>query len=97
MTEANSAVEAYTAEVDALVEADDRLSPLAAGILVAAHLDIAHDSIAFAKALDISHALVLREVESLASDLQLLEMTRRDPRTQRTYYALSVTARTLFQ
>lgn len=97
MTGVNSAVEAYMAAVDALMEADDRLSPLAAGILVAAHLDIAHDSIAFAKALEISHALVLREIESLASDLQSIEVTRRDPRTQRTYYALSKAARSLFQ
>jgi hypothetical protein len=81
--------ETYMALVEALTEADPRLSPLAAGILAAAHLDIAHDSRSFAKALGISHALVLREVEILSGDLGLLTVIRREARTQRCFYAVA--------
>jgi hypothetical protein len=88
---------AYMAEVKALIRVDGRLSPLGAGMIAALRLDIAHDSLGFARALGVGHALVLREVELLSSDLGLLDINRRDPRTQRTYYALSVTALALVQ
>ena len=80
----------YLSRVEAFTAADTRLTPLAAGILAAAELGIATDSIAFGKALGISHALVLREIDMLERDLGLLRVTSRNPRTQRTFYELSV-------
>lgn len=93
MTDETSIAETYMAEVEALMLRDTRLSPLAAGVLVAIKLDIAHDSRSFAKALGINHALALREVEILTSDYGLLEVTERNRRTQRTFYCLSVTGK----
>lgn len=80
----------YLSRVEALTADDTRLTPLAAGILAAAELGIATDSVAFGKALGISHALVLREIETLEHDLGLVYVTSRNPRTQRTFYELSV-------
>jgi len=78
----------YLSRVEALLVADNRLTPLSAGILAAAELGIASDSIAFARALGISHALVLREIDALAHDLGLVRVTTRNARTQRTSYEL---------
>ena len=61
----------YIARVESLITADPRLTPLSAGILAAAELGIAADSLAFCRALDVSHALVLREIGAL-EDLGLL-------------------------
>ena len=87
MTEADPAT-LYLTRVESLMSADPRLTPLAAGILVGAELGIARDSIAFCRALDVSHALVLREIGILEHDLGLIRVTRRDSRTSRTYYEL---------
>ena len=76
----------YLTRVESLLAADPRLDPLASGILVAAELGIAADSIAFCRALDVSHALVLREI-GLLEDRGLLHIVKRDPRTSRVYYA----------
>ena len=78
----------YLARVEALIAADPRLTALCAGILAAAELGIATDSIAFCRALDVSHALVLREIGVL-EELGLVDIARRDPRTSRTFYGLS--------
>ncbi|MGV3551156.1 hypothetical protein [Rhizobium sp.] len=80
--------ELYFAEIERLIAGDPRLTTLSAGILAAARLDIARDSIAFCRALDVSHALVLREIGDL-EDFGLLKVDRRDPRTSRTFYSLS--------
>jgi hypothetical protein len=79
----------YLSRVESLIAADPRLTPLAAGILAAAELDIAHDSRAFCRALDVSHALVLREIDALAHDLGLIRITKRDGRTSRTCYEIA--------
>jgi hypothetical protein len=79
----------YLTHAEALRVADPRLNPLSAGILAAAELGIATDSIAFCRALDISHALVLRELDMLEGDLGRIHITRRDPRTSRTFYSLA--------
>ena len=89
-------VERYMALVEAVLgDEAAELTPLGAGILTAAHLGIAADSRSFAKTLGIAHALVLREVDGLSEEAGWLTVTRRDPRTQRTFYALtgSATAR----
>ena len=75
----------YLTRVESLIAADPRLTPLASGILAAADLGIATDSTAFCRALDVSHALVLREIGTL-EDLGLLRIVRRDQRTGRTFY-----------
>jgi hypothetical protein len=76
----------FMAEVERLCTADSRLSPLSAGILAGILLDVAHDSRTFSRILGIEHALILREIEML-TELGRLAITRRDERTQRTYYA----------
>ena len=86
-------VERYMALVEAVLgDEAAELTPLGAGILAAAHLGIAADSRSFAKTLGIAHALVLREVDGLSDEAGWLTVTRRDPRTQRTFYALTDSA-----
>lgn len=80
----------YLARVGSLLDADPRLNPLSAGVLAAAELGIASDSIAFSRALGVSHALVLREIEALEHDLRRVRVLSRNKRTQRTLYELSV-------
>ncbi|QQM29189.1 hypothetical protein JET14_12685 [Martelella lutilitoris] len=46
----------------------------------------AEDSRTAARALDVAHALVLRAVAMLAGPEPLIEITRRDDRTMRTFY-----------
>jgi hypothetical protein len=75
----------YFAEVERICARDPWLSPLGGGILAGIALDVAHDSRAFAKALGIAHAIVLREVQALV-DLERLVVTKRDARTQRCSY-----------
>ncbi len=77
----------YMAEVERQCDADPALSHLAAGILAGAVLNVAQDSRSFARLLGVEHALVLREVELLSTSGHLA-VTRRDGRTQRTFYAL---------
>jgi len=77
----------YLTRVESLVAADPRLTPLSSGILAAAELGIASDSLAFCRALDVSHALVLRELGALES-LGLIRIVGRDQRTNRTFYQL---------
>ena len=78
----------YLSRVETLLAADPRLTPLAAGILAAAELGIASDSIAFGRVLGVSHALVLREMDALENDLGLISVISRNPRTQRSSYVL---------
>lgn len=75
----------FLSRVESLLAADPRLSSLSAGILAAAQLGIAADSIAFCRALDVSHALALREI-GLLEELGLIRILRRDSRTSRTFY-----------
>ena len=84
-------VDRYMALVEAVLEVEAATS-LGAGILAAAHLGIAADSRSFAKTLGIAHALVLREVDGLSDEAGWLTVTKRDPRTQRTFYALTDSA-----
>ena len=80
-------VERYMALVEAVLgDGAAEMTPLGAGILTAAHLGIAADSRSFAKTLGIAHALVLREVDGLSEEAGWLTVTKRDPRTQRTFY-----------
>lgn len=88
-------VERYMALVEAVLgDGAAELTPLGAGILAAARLGIAADSRSFAKTLGIAHALVLREVDGMSDEAGWLTVTKRDPRTQRTFYALTGSAAT---
>ena len=81
----NGNIEAFMAEVEQICSTDMRLTALAGAILAGISFDIAHDSRGLAKALEIEHALVLREVQTLV-DLQRLQIIKRDERTQRCRY-----------
>ena len=87
----DDAVEIYFAEVERICTKDPWLSPLGGGILAGIALDVAHDSRAFAKALGIAHAIVLREIQTLV-DLERLVVTRRDDRTHRCSYVRTAAA-----
>jgi hypothetical protein len=82
--------ELFMARVDALLkEAAPRISPLAAGIVVAADMGIA-DSRSFARQLGIEHALVLREISHLSGPDGLVTVTGRHAKSLRTSIALSM-------
>lgn len=76
----------FLALVDVIVDAEPSLSPLGAALLLAAHLGIAADSRDFARTLGVEHALALRELTILSEQLELVAITSRNARTQRTGY-----------
>ena len=82
----------YVAEV---CSAAPSLTPMGASILLAVHFGICHDSRTFARLFEISHALVLREVTTLAEERNLVTILDRNPRTQRTSFALTGVAQVL--
>jgi DNA-binding MarR family transcriptional regulator len=86
--QADDAVGIYFAEVERICTRDPWLSPLGGGILAGITLDVAHDSRAFARALGIEHAIVLREIQALV-ELDRLVVTKRDERTHRCSYVRS--------
>jgi hypothetical protein len=81
--------ETFLAATDSVAALQPGLSTLEAGVLAALHLDLAHDSRSFARVFGIEHALVLRAVETLASEAGLLTLRERNARTQRTRYGVS--------
>lgn len=81
--------ELFLERVAALSAAAGSLSPLAAGLLLAAGLGIARDTRTFARVFGLAHALVLREVTELAEERGLLAIADRNARTQRTSYSLT--------
>ncbi|MET3660407.1 hypothetical protein [Aquamicrobium ahrensii] len=87
MTRAEPDAGAFVAIAEGLARLDQRLSILQAGFLAAAHLGIAHDSRSFSRLLGIEHALVLREITALSEAGDLLEVTRRNARTMRSFFA----------
>ncbi|MEB2846348.1 hypothetical protein GAO09_09890 [Rhizobiales bacterium RZME27] len=86
MTEEAPEAERFLALVAAAQEGDPALSPIQAAIMVAADLGIARDSRTFARVLGIEHALALRELNDLAEMAGYLTISKRDPRTLRTFY-----------
>lgn len=85
----------FLAMVSTVVAADGRLEPTAAAVLVALHHGIAKDSRTFARVLGIPHAIVLRDVTGLASDLGLVRVVSRSAKTQRTAYELTAAGEAL--
>ncbi|KQP96254.1 MULTISPECIES: hypothetical protein [unclassified Methylobacterium] len=89
MSEPPADAETFLAATDSVAALQPGLTTLEAGILAGLHLRLADDSRSFARVFGIEHALVLRAVETLASDAGLLTLTERNARTQRTRYALN--------
>jgi hypothetical protein len=88
--------DAFLTAVGQLQERDSGLTALEAGLLVAAHANIARDSRTFARLLDIEHALVLRAVNGLAQRGGLLHIENKEARTMRTHFSLGEAAERLF-
>lgn len=78
-------VERFMALIARLQADDPLLTPIQAGLVVAAGLGIAGDSRTFARLLGLAHALVLRELTALVAR-NLLRVTKRDGRTMRSYF-----------
>lgn len=70
-----------------LCAAQPELTPIQAGIIIAAQQNIARDSRTFARLLGLAHALVLREITTLC-DQNHLTITKQDARTLRTFYEI---------
>jgi sulfur transfer complex TusBCD TusB component (DsrH family) len=70
-----------------LCTAQPDLSPIQAGIIIAAEQNIARDSRTFARLLGLAHALVLREITTLC-DQNRLTIAKQDARTLRTFYEI---------
>jgi hypothetical protein len=79
-------IEHFLACVARLKAEAPHLTAIQAGLLVAAHLGVAHDSRTFAGKLGLAHALVLRELNALAEQGALLHIESRDGRTMRTAF-----------
>lgn len=92
MDEERSAA-AFLAAVGKLQQCSPALTATGAAILLAIHQDIATDSRSIANRLGLAHALVLREITSLSP--RFLRMTKRDPRTQRSFLEVSAEGRAL--
>ncbi|MTI01950.1 hypothetical protein [Roseibium sp. RKSG952] len=72
-----------------MAESPEHLSPIGAGVLVAAHFGVSSDSRSFASKLGVAHALVLRECVTLAEEHQLISLENREERSQRLFYSLT--------
>lgn len=90
------AIERFLALVEHVRGEAADLTAIQAGLLVAARFGIAHDSRTFARLLDLAHALVLREVNALAEQGDLLRIDKRDGRTMRTHFTQGAEAERLF-
>lgn len=88
--------EAFLAGVAELCAAAPSLSQVGAAILLALHLGICSDSRTFARLFGIEHALVLRAVTEL-TEANLLAVSDRNPRTQRTTFGLTSASKDLLR
>lgn len=87
----------FLSRVDALLKEEAlRISPLAAGIVVAVDMGIA-DSRSFARRLGVEHALVLREIAHLSGPDGLVRVTGRHAGSLRTSLALSTRGESLLR
>ncbi|WP_412777824.1 hypothetical protein [Thalassospira lucentensis] len=96
MTETAPGSEQFMDLVSRLITAQPELTPIQAGIIVAAQQNIAHDSRTFARLLGLAHALVLRELNVLLQSGDAIELVKRDDRTLRTFYTPTVAANDAF-
>ncbi len=84
----------FMAAVDELLQiAPTGLQPTGAALIVAVHIGLGSDSRSLSNKLGIAHALVLREISALSGTL--LQIVRREARTQRTFVELTEKAKAL--
>ncbi|ALN72573.1 hypothetical protein M673_07590 [Aureimonas sp. AU20] len=86
--EAAPDAERLEALIAVLMGLDPALSPIGAAIVAACAEGLASDSRSVSNGLGIAHALVLREIHALRAQ-GILDITRRDARTMRTFYAFA--------
>lgn len=86
MTETPPDSDQFMDLVARLCTAQPDLTPIQAGIIIAAQQNIARDSRTFARLLGLAHALVLRELNALLQSCAILKLVKRDERTLRTFY-----------
>ncbi|WP_019905225.1 hypothetical protein [Methylobacterium sp. 77] len=86
MSEPPADAETFLAVTDSIADLQPGLSTLEAGLLAGLHLKLAADSRSFARVFGVEHALVLRAVETLSAEAELLAITERNQRTQRARY-----------
>ncbi|NIZ00590.1 hypothetical protein [Thalassospira lucentensis] len=86
MTETPPDSDQFMDLVARLCTAQPDLTPIQAGIIIAAQQNIARDSRTFARLLGLAHALVLRELNALLQSCTVLKLVKRDERTLRTFY-----------
>lgn len=73
----------------------DTLDPIGATILAAADMGLVRDTRTFARDLGVAHALVIRSVTMLTSELGLLDVDRYNEKSQQVRYRLSDKGRAL--
>lgn len=81
---------AFMVAVEQVLQVYPDLSKLQAAVIAADEMDIAHDGRIFARIFGVAHALVLRQVNALDEAGALLRITKREPRTMRTHYVVSL-------
>ncbi|MEM6696727.1 MAG: hypothetical protein AAF626_18860 [Pseudomonadota bacterium] len=71
------------------------LDAIAAGVLAASHLGLVNDTRTFARELGLAHALVIRSVTTLSSELGLITVDRQSDRSQRLRYSLTASGKAM--
>ena len=71
------------------------LDAMSAGVLAARHLGLVNDTRTFARELGLAHALVIRSVTMLSSELGLVAVDRQNERSQRVRYRLTARGRAM--
>lgn len=74
---------------DVLEAQGDRLSPIGLGLMAAAYVGLSRDTRSFARALDLAHALVIRECVALGEEGGLIQIEDRADRSQRLFFSLT--------
>mgnify|MGYP001791751061 CR=1 FL=1 len=78
-----------------LAENPDTLDALGAGVLAASYLGLVSDTKTFARELGVGHALIIRAVTTLSSELGLVAVERHSERSQKMHYRLTESGRAL--
>jgi hypothetical protein len=84
---AEADIEMFTDRVELHQQRNPTLTALQAGLIAAAELGIARDTGTFARVLGIAHALVLREVNSLADRELSFKVISRSRRSLKISYS----------
>ena len=71
------------------------LDAVGAGVIAARHLGLVRDTKTFARELGVAHALVIRAVTTLSSELGLIVVERHNERSQQVHYSLTESGRAM--